>query len=50
MLYYHIDIFNGDNRKILLQDFILEKNFYQLFLHWDEVVRNTFHQFIIYKA
>jgi hypothetical protein len=49
-LYNYAHIFAGDNRIVVICDFLLNKFFYKLFLNWDDVVRNYFQQFIIFKV
>lgn len=39
----------GDVRRTVLYEFFLKKYFFRLFLHWDDVVRNYFHQLLIYR-
>jgi hypothetical protein len=39
----------GVVRRVILYDFLLKKFFFRLFLHWDDVVRNYFHQLLIYR-
>uniref|UniRef100_A0A6B2L9A0 Uncharacterized protein n=1 Tax=Arcella intermedia TaxID=1963864 RepID=A0A6B2L9A0_9EUKA len=48
-LYDIMDYFGGDPRKALMS-FLLDKYFFSLFLHWDTVTRNYFHQFILWKT
>jgi len=49
-LFESFDIFAGDVRRLFLSEFLLKKYFYKLFLHWDEITRNYFQQFLIFKA
>jgi len=49
LLFQFCPIFDGSIREIVLSDFILTKYFFHLFLHWDDVVRNYFHQLLAYK-
>lgn len=49
-LYDACDVFVGEVRRKLFADFLLKKHFYSLFLHWDEITRNYFHQFLIFKV
>jgi hypothetical protein len=50
VIYNHADVFVGYNRKKLFVDFFITKYFFKFFLHWDESVRNYFHQLIIFKV
>jgi len=49
LLYDVSDIFTGDLRKIFFSEYLLKKYFFNLFLHWDEVSRNYFHQLLLWK-
>jgi len=49
LLYNFSELFLGVSRKKLFSDFLLETYFYDLFLHWDRNVRNTFHQLLVFK-
>uniref|UniRef100_A0A6B2L778 Uncharacterized protein n=1 Tax=Arcella intermedia TaxID=1963864 RepID=A0A6B2L778_9EUKA len=44
------DVFTGDLRKTILSDFLFKKYFFRFFLHWDEITRNYFHQFLLWRA
>eukprot|EP01120_Amphizonella_sp_Union-15-10_P011206 TRINITY_DN4696_c0_g1_i1.p1 TRINITY_DN4696_c0_g1~~TRINITY_DN4696_c0_g1_i1.p1 ORF type:complete len:655 (-),score=117.07 TRINITY_DN4696_c0_g1_i1:48-2012(-) len=48
-LYSFAHIFSGESRRIIFGEFLLKKFFFTLFLHWDEVVRNYFQQFLVFK-
>lgn len=50
VIYNHADVFVGYHRKKLFIDFFITKYFFKFFLHWDESVRNYFHQLIIFKV
>jgi len=50
LLFDIVDIFTGEGRRYLISEFLLQKYFFHLFLHWDEITRNYFHQFLIFKA
>jgi len=43
------DTFTGDLRKQFFSEYLLKKYFFILFLHWDEVSRNYFHQLLLWK-
>jgi len=43
------DIFTGELRKQFFVEYLLKKYFFNLFLHWDEVSRNYFHQLLLWK-
>jgi len=49
MLYNSSESFQGALRKKLFGDLLLTKYFYQLFLHWDQPVRNAYHHLLLYK-
>ncbi|KAF2075040.1 hypothetical protein CYY_003650 [Polysphondylium violaceum] len=49
MLYNSSESFQGAFRKKLFGDLLLTKYFYQLFLHWDQPVRNAYHHLLLYK-
>lgn len=49
LLYQYCSVFEGAIREIVLSDFLLAKYFFHLFLHWDDVVRNYFHQLVAYR-
>eukprot|EP01128_Nolandella_sp_AFSM9_P007557 TRINITY_DN4179_c0_g1_i1.p1 TRINITY_DN4179_c0_g1~~TRINITY_DN4179_c0_g1_i1.p1 ORF type:complete len:697 (-),score=89.49 TRINITY_DN4179_c0_g1_i1:78-2168(-) len=49
LLYTNAEVFNGPARSHVFSDFLLKKNFFRLFLHWDEASRNYFHQFLVFK-
>jgi hypothetical protein len=49
LLYDVSDIFTGDLRKNFFSEYLLKKYFFNLFLHWDEVSRNYFHQLLLWK-
>jgi len=50
VLYNNSDAFSGTARKGLFLDFLVKKNFFNLFLHWDDNIRNAFHQLLVFKA
>ncbi|PRP79030.1 hypothetical protein PROFUN_13191 [Planoprotostelium fungivorum] len=49
LLYYHAPLFETECRKELYGDYLLDEKFLPLFTHWDEGVRNTFQQIIVYR-
>jgi len=49
MLYNYSDLFVGRNRLVIFGDLILDKYFFNLFLHWDDNVRMMFIQLFIFK-
>jgi len=49
LLYDVFDVFTGELRKTFVSEFILKKHFFPLFLHWDEIIRNYFQQFLLWK-
>jgi hypothetical protein len=49
VVYNHADVFVGYNRKKLFGDFFIGRYFFKFFLHWDEIVRNYFHQIVIFR-
>jgi len=49
-IYNNSDLFEGDARRKLFCDFLIKERFFQLFLHWDDAVRNSFQQMIVFKA
>jgi hypothetical protein len=50
LLYNYAEIFEGDIRKRLFHDFLIAEHFFNLFLHWDDNVRNAFQQFLVFKV
>eukprot|EP01103_Thecamoeba_quadrilineata_P016208 TRINITY_DN5353_c0_g1_i1.p1 TRINITY_DN5353_c0_g1~~TRINITY_DN5353_c0_g1_i1.p1 ORF type:complete len:590 (+),score=97.42 TRINITY_DN5353_c0_g1_i1:41-1810(+) len=50
ILYKYSDIFVGNARRYLFAEFLLNQNFYGLFLHWESSIRNTFQQILVFKA
>lgn len=48
MIYKYFHIFSSEFRRILNQ-YILNKIFHQLFLHWCQNVRRTFHLLLYFK-
>jgi len=49
VIYTYAELFTGNSRQVLFGDFILDKHFFKLFLHWDPGVRNAFQQTLIFK-
>jgi len=49
MIYNYADIFTGESRRSLLLDLLIKKYFFQLFLHWESTVRNTYQQILAFK-
>ena len=48
-LYTNATVFNNATRQHLFLEVLLKKHFFNLFLHWESTIRNTFHQIIIFK-
>eukprot|EP01117_Protostelium_nocturnum_P013394 TRINITY_DN4991_c0_g2_i1.p1 TRINITY_DN4991_c0_g2~~TRINITY_DN4991_c0_g2_i1.p1 ORF type:complete len:812 (+),score=259.55 TRINITY_DN4991_c0_g2_i1:279-2714(+) len=49
LLYYHSELFERECRKDLYGGFLLDQMFDFYFCHWDENVRNSFHQILVFK-
>ena len=49
LVYTHSDRFVGRNRLALFGDLLLERHFFDLFLHWDDNVRMIFIQLLVFK-
>jgi len=49
LIYNYADIFEGQARRILFGDLLLKQEFYHLFLNWDDNVRNSFQQILVFK-
>lgn len=49
LFYEYAHLFCGDIRMKLLLDFVLNKHFNTLFLHWNVLIRNYFMHFLVYK-
>lgn len=49
LFYEFSHLFCGDVRMRMLLDFVLDKHFNTLFLHWNVLIRNYFMHFLIYK-
>ncbi|GAM25708.1 hypothetical protein SAMD00019534_088830 [Acytostelium subglobosum LB1] len=49
MVYNVSDSFQGRNRRALFSDLLFHKCFNQLFLHWDQPVRNAYHHILLYR-
>lgn len=51
LIYNTIDMFGTkEERTGLIQDCLLKKHFWELFLHWNEDTRACFHRILIYKV
>lgn len=48
ILYKFYNLF-GQEFKEIINNFIINKVFYKLFLHWSQDVRNIFHLLLIFK-
>lgn len=49
-LFTYAHLLRGRVRRTIIEEFVVKKHFFTLFLHWDDVVRNYYQQFLIYKA
>ena len=49
-LFTYAHLFRGRVRRAIIEEFIVKKHFFTIFLHWDDVVRNYYQQFLIYKT
>ena len=49
-LFTYAHLLRGRVRRAIIEEFIVKKHFFTLFLHWDDVVRNYYQQFLIYKT
>jgi len=49
MLYSYSDLFVGRNRLYIFGNLLLDKHFFDLFLHWDDNVRMMFIQLLVFK-
>ena len=50
LLYSYSELFDGMIRTKLFGEMLLKKFFFKLFLHWDDNVRNTYQQIIVFKV
>jgi len=50
LIYNFAELFDGEARRILFGEFLIKKHFFSLFLHWDDTVRNSFQQLMVYKV
>ena len=48
-IYTHAGRFYGPHRLRLLQDILIHKFFFKLFLHWYPAVRRQYHHILVYK-
>lgn len=49
-LFTYAHLLRGKVRRAVIEEFLIKKHFFTLFLHWDDVVRNYYQQFLIYKT
>jgi len=49
LLYYHSSLYETELRREIYGNYLLDEKFQELFTHWDEGVRNTYQQIILYK-
>lgn len=50
MLFNAMNSFVGHCRDYLVSTFLIEEQFFRLFLHWDIAIRNVYHQLLLYKC
>eukprot|EP01117_Protostelium_nocturnum_P015985 TRINITY_DN6243_c0_g1_i4.p1 TRINITY_DN6243_c0_g1~~TRINITY_DN6243_c0_g1_i4.p1 ORF type:complete len:685 (-),score=249.68 TRINITY_DN6243_c0_g1_i4:40-2094(-) len=50
ILYSRFDIFEEEVQQKIFIEYLLEDKFDYLFLHWDEAVRNSFQQILVFKT
>ena len=50
LLYNYGEIFGNEMRRAVFGNLLMQKYFFQLFLHWDPGIRSTFHQLIVFKS
>eukprot|EP01097_Dermamoeba_algensis_P008135 TRINITY_DN5282_c0_g1_i1.p1 TRINITY_DN5282_c0_g1~~TRINITY_DN5282_c0_g1_i1.p1 ORF type:complete len:552 (-),score=94.19 TRINITY_DN5282_c0_g1_i1:219-1874(-) len=48
-LYKYAHVFVDESRKQIFCEFLLKKYFYHFFLHWDQGVRNAYHQLLVFR-
>ena len=49
-IFSYAHVFRGKIRRAVIEEFFVKQHFFTLFLHWDDVVRNYYQQFLIYKT
>jgi hypothetical protein len=49
-IFTYAHTFRAKVRRAIVEEFFVKKHFFNLFLHWDDVVRNYYQQFLIYKT